>query len=73
MFFCLILYSKRLLDNFASAGVIGHTSLAITTFLASLLNLGIYTDAKAVLLPVALVNGGLTQFICGMFYYEINI
>lgn len=48
-----------------SVGSLGNAAYGLTAFMAACSNLGAYKGDTTILLAVALINGGLTQFICG--------
>lgn len=56
----------------ADPGPLGLGAFAMTTFVLSVFNAGIISDAKleAVVLPLALFYGGLAQFLAGMWEFR---
>lgn len=50
-----------------SLGALANAAYAITAFMSGCTNLGAIRGNITILLVVALVSGGLTQFICGEF------
>lgn len=58
----------------ADPGPLGLAAFAMTTFMLSLFNAGLVGNAKleAVVLPVALVYGGIAQLLAGMWEFKKN-
>ena len=53
-------------DNM-TVGALGNASYGLTATMAACGNLGAFDGDLTIMLAVALINGGLTQYICGKF------
>lgn len=57
--------------DIADAGPLGMAAFALTTFVLSVFNAGLLSaDLQAVVLPLALFYGGLTQVLAGMWAFR---
>lgn len=52
-----------------SVGSLGNAAYGLAAFMSSCANLGAFKGDITIFLAVAVINGGLTQFICGKVFY----
>jgi len=59
--------------EFGNPGPLGLGGFALTTFMLSVFNAGVFIDSSyiGIVLPLALFYGGLAQFIAGFFEYRL--
>jgi succinate-acetate transporter protein len=60
-------------SGLGNPGPLGLGGFAMTTFILSVFNAGVFIDAEleAVVLPIALFYGGIAQFIAGLYEFKI--